>query len=67
VVVDFGAARIGTSGTGGVSFHPHPAGRIVVALTPTRGASIFGVCLSDESKCGTGRVAFRGQEAAWDW
>ena len=67
VVVDYSASEIGTSGTDGVSFHPHPAGRIVVALIPTRGVSILGVRLSDESKCGPGRFAFRGQEAAWDW
>jgi hypothetical protein len=66
VVVDFGARQIGTSGTDGISFHPHPAGRIVVALIPTRGVSVLGgVCLSN-SKCGPGRFAFREREATWD-
>ena len=67
VVVDFGEREIGTSGTDGVSFHPHPAGRIVVALVPTPGVSVLGVRLSDESKCGPGRFAFHGKEATWDW
>ena len=67
VVVDFGQRQIGTSGTDGVSFHPHPAGRMIVVLIPTRGTGILGVTLSNTSKCGSDRFVFRGSEATWDW
>jgi hypothetical protein len=67
MVVDFGRARIGTSGTDGVSWHPHPSGSFVIALVPTPGTGVLGVTL-DNSKAGS-PIPWRvtSAEAAWTW
>jgi hypothetical protein len=67
VIVDFGERRIGCGGVDGISFHPHPQGRFVVGLVPTRGVSILGVPLSDASKCGPDQSVWDGRVIRWTW
>jgi hypothetical protein len=67
VIVAFDAREIGVSGVDGISFHPHPGGRFIVALLPTPGISVLGVTLSDESKCGDAPWYVVDDEAGWSW
>jgi hypothetical protein len=67
MVVDFERGKIGTSGTDGVSWHPHPTGAFVIALVPTRGTGVLGVTL-DNSKAGSPIASHvTSSEAAWTW
>lgn len=67
MVVDFGRGKIGTSGTDGVSWHPHPTGAFVIALVPTRGSGVLGVTL-DNSKAGSSIPwEVTNSDAAWTW
>lgn len=65
VIVDFRTREIGTSGVSGISFHPHPDGRMVVALLPY-GVDVLGITLSSP-KAGAIPWEVTPDAARWTW
>lgn len=65
VVVDFRLKQVGTSGTGGISFHCHRGGRVVICLNYTLRDAI-GVPVGNP-KTESPAPVFAGDEVSWVW
>lgn len=67
ISVDFERMTFGLSGGGGISFHPHANGKMIVCLNPTN-IPLVCVPLTDTSKnCKDAHPKMSETAVSWDW